>query len=147
MNNLATYTIKGKESGYIWRFKYNLDGSLYSFEVLEGTFSERQSKWLFEGGRFPYKLSMIDIWKKHLTKNFEIEESLPAYTFDVFWDMYAKKQTKKQSCDFWKKMKEADRVKAIQGIRRYNNFLRLNPWRDKVDPIRYLKHRRYEDYD
>lgn len=145
MENLTTYTIKGKESGYIWRFSYHIDGSLHSFEVLEGMFTAKQAKWLFEGGRFPYKIEVIEIWKKHLKKNFEIEEALPSYTFEVFYNMYGNKTTKKQSADYWKKMKESDRIKAIQGIRKYNFHLQRHSWKQKKDPIRYLKHRTYED--
>lgn len=146
MEHFKTYTVKSKKTKAIWVFKYHLQGELHSFVVLEGKFDEKQANWLFPSGRFPYNEAIIKKWKKAFSKFFDVEIGIPEITFDYFYEIYGKKTTKKQSKDFWKKMKEAEKVKAVIGVRHYMNSCKLNN-RSPVDPVRYLKHRRYEDED
>lgn len=39
---LTTYTVRSKEDGFIWVFKYGLNGTFRSFEVLDGELSLKQ---------------------------------------------------------------------------------------------------------
>ena len=148
MNQFKTYIIKPKKAPDVWLFKYHLEGELHSFEVTEGTFNKQQADWLFNEGRFPYSEEIIKKWieSKTLKKYFDIEINLPEITFEFFYDSYKKKTTKKQALDFWnKRMTDAEKVNAVLGIRKYFNYLKLYPYREKVDPIRFLRNRRYED--
>lgn len=145
MEQFKTYTVRAKTTKAVWVFKYDLDGSLHSFEVLDGSFDEARANWLFVSGRFPYNESVMKKWFKVLRKYFEIEIGIPEITFDYFYNLYGKKTTKKQASDFWNKMKKADKIKAVMFIRNYKNVCKLYNNREQVDPIRYLKHRRYED--
>lgn len=142
---LTTYNIKSREDGFVWVFKYHLNGDLASFEILDGALSLKQRKWLFVQGHFPALEGMIKDWQKKLRANFQITVGEPDLSFEAFWLAYGHKTRKKQSEAFWKKMTKADRFKAFLGIRNYNNHLQLNPWKTKVDPIRFLRDRRYED--
>lgn len=142
---LTTYTVKSRSDGFVMVFKYHLSGELYSFELLEGALREEQKKWLYEAGNFPHSQHLLEGWTKTLKKHFEITVGLPQLTFEAFWGAYGLKTRKKETEASWNRLSEADRFKALEGIRRYNNHLRLNTWKNKLDPIRYLKQRRWED--
>ncbi len=141
----TTYTIKAKTSSDVWVFKYHLNGDLYSFTILDGKLSQRQARWLFMEGNFPVIEKMIGDWQLKLKANFEITIGFPDISFEAFWEAYAHKTRKAETREDWKKLTDADKIKALEGIRRYNNHLRLNTWKTKVDPNRYLKKRRWED--
>lgn len=145
MEQFKTYTVKARETRAVWVFKYYLEGGLRSFVVLEGSFSEQQSNWLFIKGRFPSNEDEMKSFAKTYRKHFEVEVIIPEITFDYFYEIYGKKTTKKQASDFWRKMKEADKVLAVLGVRKYKNYCKMHQNREQVDPVRYLKHRRYED--
>lgn len=141
----TTYTIKAKTSTDIWVFNYHLNGQLHSFTILEGALSEKQAKWLFVMGNFPHQESMVKEWQTKLKANFEIQIGYPDTSFEAFWNAYGLKTRKVETQQLWAKLKEGDRIKALEGIRRYNNHLRLFQWKSKVDPNRYLSKRRWED--
>lgn len=128
-------------------FKYHLEGHLFSFELLEGKLLEKQVEWFFKTGNFPYYESEIKAWLKgKMRRHFEIEVGEPNLSFDAFWELYGHKTRKSETKQYWdKKMNNAERVKAFMGLKKYNNHLQINDWKNKVDPIRFLKHRRYED--
>ena len=141
-----TYTVKSKADGFIWVFKYHLNGDLESFCIMDGSLSQRQARWLFQEGNFPFMEHLIKGWQQRLKKNFEVTVGLVDITFDAFWQAYRHRPRKAETQDYWKKMKESDKIKALSGLRGYDNFLRLESWRTKIDAIRYLKKRIYEDY-
>lgn len=145
MEEFKTYTVKAKENKAVWVFEYYLEGSLRSFKVLDGSFTQKQADWLFIAGRFPHTEEIMKKWLTYFKKYFEIEIGIPEINFDYFYNLYGKKVTKKQSKDFWKKMKESDKLLAVLGIKKYKNHCKQYQGREQVDPIRYLKHRRYED--
>lgn len=144
MKLTTTYTLKALKRSDIWEFKYFPDGTLESFRILEGRLGDKQTAFLFSKKHFPYHEAQMITWKNDFSKYFKIEVGEIDLSFDNFYNRYGKKTTKKQSLELWKKMNESDKIKALSSISRYNTFIKLNP-RDKVDPVRYLKHRRYDD--
>lgn len=144
MEQFKTYTVTAKETRAIWIFKYDLDGGLRSFEILEGSFEKKQATWLFSNGRFPYSESIMKQWLEQLKKYFEIEIGIPEITFEYFYEIYGRKTTKKEASKFWGKMKEAERLKAVLAIKKYISNCKYSQ-RQPVDPIRYLRNARYED--
>jgi len=75
MSLQRTYTIKSKLNGYVWLFKYSLNGDFISFEILEGKLSAKQVSWLFGGtnennefqeGKFPIVEDTIKVWQTTL---------------------------------------------------------------------------------
>lgn len=144
MEQHKTYTLKGRRVDIIWIFRYNLDGSLYSFTIHKGILDAKQYFWLFTEGRFPLDEKTILEFKKYFSKYFIIEEINPKMDFPYFWETYNKKALKKQASDYWKKMKEEDRILAILGIKKYREYCE-GKRQDMQDAIRYLKNRRYED--
>lgn len=146
MELLTTYTIKSKKSPHIWRFSYDLEGSLVSYEVIEGKFTPELVNYLFHRGKFPHSEEIIKLWQKEQKHIFQTEVNFPTLDFDSFYKPYPKHSTKKQAFDYWnKKMPESERILAIMSVKKYKNYLRLSGFQKPLDPIRYLKHERYKD--
>lgn len=141
----TAYTITSKKSEHIWKFSYDLKGNLISFEVVSGMFTPTLTDYLFFKGNFPYSESTIKRWIQNEKKVFSIEINPPEFTFETFWKLYPKGTTKQKSLEFWKKMKECDQIDSILKIKKYTNYCRLTGFQKPVDPIRYLRDRRYED--
>jgi hypothetical protein len=80
-----------------------------------------------------------------MRKHFDITIGFPDTSFEAFWNAYAHKVHKIPARKEWKKLKEADRIRALDGIRRYNNHLRLHTWKNKMDAKRYLKEKCWAD--
>lgn len=116
MSLAKTYTVK-MQSGDIWQFKYNLNGVLIFFSVLEGNLSPSQEKWLYLEGRFPWKESHIKEWPK-LFKSATVEIGEPDLSFATFWKMYPYNALSKKriALERWDKLKDADRIKILMKI-------------------------------
>lgn len=119
MNPQTTYTIKSIADGHIWQFKYCLNGHFVGFEVLSGTLTEKQKKWL--NANYPWEIDDIKQWQTKLKKNFVITVNLPEVSFDLFWKMYPYNAlaTKKTALARWNKLSQADQIKIILKIPEY----------------------------
>ncbi len=115
----TTYTIKSIADGYIWQFKYCLNGHFVSFEVLSGTLTDKQKKWL--NLNYPWQIEDMKAWQTKLKKNFEIKVNQPEVTFDLFWNMYPenKNSVKKTAKERWDKLTQANKIKIILKIPEY----------------------------
>lgn len=118
MEQVITYTIKSKTDGFIWLFKYDLNGIFKSFEILDGELSPKQYNWLFCTGNFPAKQIMLEGWKEKLKANFEIVKAEPVIDFEVFWKTYPYNglSKKKIAQDRWNKLKDAEKIKILMKI-------------------------------
>lgn len=142
----TTYTVKSRADGYVWQFKYTLNGNLYAFKVLEGSLTVNQKLWLFQKGHFPSEEAAMKIWQKKLKANFEIEIGEPDLSFEAFWNAYAHKVGKKKMAqNSWEKLSKANKIKAMMGIKRYDNHLRLYPGVQKAHPSTYLNQEYYNN--
>jgi hypothetical protein len=145
MDSFKNYTVKSKDTKLIWVFKYHLEGELSSFEILNGTFDEKQSNWLFIGGRFPFTETIMKKFIESFSKYFTFEVNLPEITFDFFYSNYGKKRTRAEALKYWNKnMKPDQHILAVMGMRTYRNICKLDN-KSAVDPIRYLRNERYLD--
>lgn len=66
-------------------------------------------------------------------------------SFEAFWNMYGKKVHPSRCRPLWDKLSDADKVKAYIGIKKYNNWLRTQGDRCKLDPENYLKRKTWEN--
>ncbi|QKX04866.1 hypothetical protein HN014_08030 [Aquimarina sp. TRL1] len=141
MEVTTTYTVKSKNYPTIWEFKYDLNGVLTSFKI-DGSLNQTQIDWLFSS-KFPYKEEVIKKWKS--IKNFEIIIGAPDLSFQTFWNVYGYKIKKVVSERAWKKLSKADRLNALKGVKKYNNFLYRKPGREKANAATYLNQKYWED--
>ena len=139
MEQYTTYTVKAKSRPDVWVFKYHLNGVLKSFEVLDGILENKQIDWFFKKGNFPYLEARIKTWtSKPLSLHFDVLVGFPLITFQAFWDLYALKRKITRSKALWAKLNDATKIKALEGIRRYDNYLRLKNGQAKANPDTYL---------
>ncbi|MRX40386.1 hypothetical protein GJU43_13950 [Flavobacterium sp. LC2016-23] len=102
------------QSGDIWQFKYNLNGVLIFFNVLEGDLKPKQEKFLYLDGKFPWKEDHIKAWS-NLYKTTKVEVGEPALSFIAFWKLYPPNplSKKKLAMERFNKLKEVDRIKIF----------------------------------
>lgn len=137
-----TYTVK-IERGDIWVFKYNLNGVLIHFNVLEGDLTEKHSDWLYKKGKFPYLESHIKDWQKNL-KQLIIEVGDPDLSFDALWDLYNHKAKKHEALNKFKKLSQSDVVKCFMSIKGYDYYL-SKKGTSKALLATFIHQRYYED--
>lgn len=123
--NLITYTVKSKQSGFIWLFKYHLNGSFASFEIMDGELSPKQIQWLFSGSNFPATKEIMDtVWMgKTLEANFQIIKAEPELDFENLWNLYGNKVSKFDAQKAYGKLKDADKIKCFLAIPGYKKYL------------------------
>jgi len=66
-------------------------------------------------------------------------------TFDQFYDAYGNKIGKEKAKATWNKLSKTDQAKAFAYIKKYNNYLVMNPWQAKLMPVTYLNQKRWND--
>ena len=77
-----------------------------------------------------------------------IVEEVPVEFEADFWKPYGHKVNKALCLKEWEKLKEIDQSEAAYGVNAYLRFLARNQWRNKADPITYLKRKMWKtDWD
>lgn len=153
MEQSIIYIIKSKLNGYIWRFKYHLNGSFKSFEILEGSLNGAQVLWLFGGenskgefqaAKFPIIEQTIKVWESKLKENFEITIEQPDLSFEALWNLYNYKIKRVESEKCFKKLKEADVIKLFLEVPKYNKYM-TKKTHDKAHLSTFINKRMFED--
>ncbi|PKP26614.1 MAG: hypothetical protein CVU03_03500 [Bacteroidetes bacterium HGW-Bacteroidetes-2] len=139
------YTIKAKNSDALLEFKYDLNGNLTQFKILEGVLSAQQMRWLFSNGNFPaIEPFMHSHWIAKLKPHFEITIGEPDLSFESFWNAYNHKVKKVMAENAWKRLSTRDKMNALAGIKSYDNYLKRKGVA-KAHPSTYLNQRYWED--
>lgn len=133
------------QSGDIWQFKYNLKGILIFFNVLEGDLSEKQEKFLYLDGNFPWKESQIKQWSK-LYKTATVEVGEPDLSFNNFWKLYDLKVKKDLSEKAWHKLGDSDKIKCFLRLKKYNQNL-AKTGQAKAHLVTWINQKRFNDED
>lgn len=139
-----TYTVKIR-SGQIWKFKYNLKGILIHFEVMEGDLSDKQEKFLYVNGKFPWKEIHLKDWEKRYPPTV-VEVTDFDLSFDNFWNRYNLKVKKELSEKAWNKLPDADKIKCFIRLKKYNQFL-ASSGQAKAHLVTWLNQKRFNDED
>lgn len=121
MNLTTTYTVK-MQNGSVWVFKYNLNGILVYFNVLEGELSEKQQDFLYPQGKFPWRELHIKDWSK-LYKTAIIEVGERDISFEALWNLYNHKVKRVEAEKQFNKLKEQDILLCFLSIAGYNKYL------------------------
>lgn len=138
------YTVK-MQSGSIWQFKYNLKGILIYFNVMEGDLSEKQEKFLYLDGKFPWRETQIKEWAK-LYKHATVEVGESDLSFENFWKRYDLKVKREASEKAWIKLADTDKIKCFLRLKKYNqNLARTN--QAKAHLVTWINQKRYNDED
>lgn len=140
----TTYTVKMK-SGGVWQFKYNLKGVLIFFNVLDGDLTDKQEKFLYLDGKFPWKEEFIKKWAK-LYPHATVEIGEADLSFDNFWKRYDLKVKKELSEKAWNKLNDADKIKCFLRLKKYNQIL-ASSGQSKAHLVTWINQKRFNDED
>lgn len=140
----TTYTVKMKTGG-VWQFKYNLKGVLIFFNVMEGDLTDKQEKFLYLDGKFPWKETQIKQWSK-LYPHATVEIGEPDLSFENFWKRYDLKVKKENSEKAWNKLPDADKIKCFLRLKKYNAILAVTG-QAKAHLVTWINQKRYNDED
>jgi hypothetical protein len=143
MSQYTTYTVSGKNSNVVWEFKYYLNGLLYQFTLLEGELDDKQIRWLFKLGKFPYQENQIQDYQKSI-KNLLIEQGDFDYSFEAWYNYYDYKQGKrKMAINSFGRLSKGDVVLLWKGTERYKHFMKYNPQRDYQSASTFINQESY----
>ncbi|MEO0337607.1 MAG: hypothetical protein AAF242_00190 [Bacteroidota bacterium] len=101
-----------------------------------------QQEWLW---RFiPRNLTKLSTYKNNPDISYKsVELDL---SFQRFWNDYQNKKGNKARAEkLWLGLSKEDRIKALDGIKKYNYFLATQTAMNKAFPETYLSQRRYEN--
>ena len=147
MEQLTTYRAKGKKSDLEFLFKYDLNGNLKAFQIVNGELNEDQVQWLFSF-HFPATEIIIKTkWMKleKYTNVFEVEHSPADISFEALWDLYDHKVSKLDAQKAFGKLKQTDIIKCFIEVPFYKKYLEKNPNIAKLHLSTYINKRRFED--
>lgn len=142
MNLTTTYTVK-MQNGSVWVFKYNLNGILVYFDVLEGELSQNQQDFLYPQGNFPWKELQIKEWSKRF-KTAIVEVGERDISFEALWNLYNHKVKKFECEKAFKKLKEQEVILCFLSIPGYNKYLQKKGTA-KAHLSSYINQRYFED--
>lgn len=146
MELLTTYRAKGKTIGLEFLFKYDLNGNLKVFEIVDGELNDEQMGWLFSTN-FPATEEIIKTkWIKldKYKKVFEISTSPAVINFEALWNLYDYKVKRFDAEKAFKKLKEHEVIKCFTSIPGYNKYLR-NKQIAKAHLSTFINRRYFED--
>lgn len=146
MEQFTTYRAKGKVTGLILLFKYDLKGNLKKFEIEDGELSEAQQSWLFNVNHFPANEQKMNFWakSKSFSSKFEVEVSPADVSFEALWNLYNYKIKRVEAEKCFKKLKEADIIKLFLEVTKYNKYM-TKKTHDKAHLSTFINKRMFED--
>jgi hypothetical protein len=145
---MITYLLISKQiDGEGVFFGYNEDGLLVQFEV-RGKVTPVQLEWLHNHLPLDYDKDFVSfkVLVEQGGQKAKIVEVQSNLSFEKFWEDYNYKLGKKsQAKKMWEAMDEADKIRALAYIKRYNQFLSQHPGQDKQYPTTFLSYRQWEN--
>jgi hypothetical protein len=125
MEQLTTYRAKGKTIGLEFLFKYDLNGNLRHFEIVEGQLNGEQMLWLFSSNFPATEGVMKSNWMKleKYKKVFEVLVSPADLSFEALWKLYDHKIAKFHAEKAFNKLKEETKIKLFLSIPAYKKYL------------------------
>lgn len=118
------------------KFGYDTEGVLVKFEnnaMLDTT------QLVYLSNNFPFSAVELPI-KLNKGKIVECTD----LSFNRFWTEYGYKKDRVQAENYWRKMPDNEKAKAIAAVKRFKYDCKMHN-RDMVYPIRYLRNMRYMD--
>ncbi|HMP91907.1 MAG TPA: hypothetical protein PKD90_03495 [Phnomibacter sp.] len=120
---------------------YNSQQQLCQVCMQEATITAPQCRYLLQ--HVPVTVNDMELFvKAHKVTLVEADYEV---SFDNFWSLYGKKINKARCLPLWAKLSKACQVKAWAGIKKYDAYLKANPWRTKADPETYLRNRMWDN--
>lgn len=142
MDQLTTYTVKSKLNGFVWVFKYHLNGNFKCLEILEGELTGKQIHWL--QNQFPFTEPLIQHWQKKLKDNFEIIQAAPVIEFENLWQLYGLKVKREHSEKAFNKLSDGEKVKCFLALKPYSKHLQKTG-EARAHLVTWINQKRFND--
>lgn len=142
MSLQTTYTVRIR-GGEIWQFKYNLKGILIGWATLEGELTDKQEKFLYLDGKFPWKEQHLQQWEKKYPPT-QVEKNPPDLGFVNFWEKYQYKVKRELAEKAWNKLPDADKIRCHLNLKKYNQHL-ATTGQAKAHLVSWLNQKRFND--
>jgi hypothetical protein len=120
---------------------YDSTDQLVCIDFAEAGMSRDQKKFLLN--RLPLAVDELQAFATVLKVT--VVEAEVEITFEMFWNAYGKKINKARCLPLWNKMSKAVQVRALQGVKPYDAYLKRENWRNKMDPENYLRSYAWEN--
>lgn len=138
MNYLITF----KKSGSTALFKYDPNGSLKYYKFSGVVVEYEKMKFMFD--RFPFKVLDIEKWKA--IKDILVTEVHDDISFTFFWNKYNHKFGNKQrAIRLYESLPDIEKIKAIEYLRKYDQYLLMHKDVAKANPETYLNQQRWNN--
>ncbi|MCF8339210.1 MAG: hypothetical protein K9I74_14630 [Bacteroidales bacterium] len=138
------YIVTGQNTGLQINFTYNENGLLIAFEIREGDITLEQLRFIRK--YLPLKEKELDVWASALKGKVEIDEVPEDLSFDRFWNEYNYKVGNKQRAEKpWNKLGDAEKLKVLKSIPKYEYWLATHQGIAKAHATTYLNQRRWEN--
>lgn len=119
---------------------FDNDNRLVLVDVSNTDMTEGNVSWCLNN--FPRNFESFKMFILNLNKNkvlLHVVEEDVTITFDEFWEAYKKKINRKRCVPLWNKLSEQKKFAAFRGIQKYEQYLKKESWRGKLDPENYLR--------
>lgn len=119
------------------------DDELVVIDIRQSSLNIKQRRYIYDNAPRSFYVEMLKSFADN-TKTHCIEETVTA-TFSDFWTAYNRKINKKRCEKLWAKLSQFQQLQAVDGIKKYDRHLKLNSWKSKADPEKYLKDEYWEN--
>lgn len=137
---MKKYLVTHKKSAITFLFVFDKNDVIVEYK---SDFVSNDKTAEFLRAYFPFESKNLDYFKK--SKHFNIELLEQNLSFKSFWDAYNYKVGNKRRTEkIWNALTDVDKAKAINYIKRYDNWL-LQGNIQKLYPETYLYQKRYDN--
>lgn len=122
--------------------EFNEKGLLSSLSIDYGNMEQQQIVYLLQN--IPVDLPRVTVYSK--TKNVKVTDVPADISFNAFWSKYNYKVGKKARAErMWDALTNESKVKALNNITKYTQWLAQHPTIEKQYPTTYLSNEQWEN--
>lgn len=138
---MRIYQVHSGVFGCDVQLTYNHNGILVGYQVTNNEVIN------IVGGTIRLSINEQEFLEMMKTHNMKVIAVDRVITFDMFWDRYGNKVDKVLALKEWDKLLKDEQLLAFDKIAAYETMLKRSGYnRSKKDPVRYLKHKVFNDY-
>lgn len=138
----TTYTVIGTTFKGTMIFKYDLNGYLIHFQLVDAQLDQAQRSWLYTKA-FPYSEERMKLFIP--IKNFTVTKGEPDISFEAFYHLFGNKVKKNRSEDLWNKLNQTDKLNCLASIKPYKLWLSRQRGIAQQQPDTYISQKRWLD--
>lgn len=138
----TTYTVIGTSFTGTMIFKYDLNGYLTHFQLVDAQLDDKQRQWLYTQ-KFPYTEARL----KHFytINNFTVTKGMPDVSFEAFYNLFGNKVKRARAETLFNKLTQTEKLNCIASVKPYKNWLSRQRGIAQQQPDTYISQKRWLD--